>query len=415
VTGLRAEVSPAVAGTVPVRRAALAFIFVTVALDMLSLGIIAPVLPKLVLAFEGGNSASAAAICGLFGTVFSGMQFVFAPLLGALSDRFGRRPVILLSNLALAVDYVIVALAPTVAWLFVGRVLSGICGASYTPAGAYIADVTLPERRAAGFGLISAAFGFGFVVGPALGGLAGSVNPRLPFWIAAGLSLTNTLYGLLVLPESLPVERRALFQWKRANPVGALMLLRSHAHVLGLAGVAFVSAVAHEVQPSLFVLYTDYRYGWDTRTVGLVLAAVGVMSAVVGAGLVRVAVERLGERRTLLLGLAFGACGFALYGLAPTGAVFFAGVPLLALWGLAGPSGQSLMTQHVDPSEQGRLQGAISGVQGVAFMIGPVLFTAVYAAFIGTRSGWQLPGAPFLLAALLLATGFAVAWRVTRR
>ena len=193
------------------------------------------------------------------------------------------------------------------------------------------------------------------------------------------------------------------------------MLLRSHAHVLGLAGVAFVSAVAHEVQPSLFVLYTDYRYGWDTRTVGLVLAAVGVMSAVVGAGLVRVAVERLGERRTLLLGLAFGACGFALYGLAPTGAVFFAGVPLLALWGLAGPSGQSLMTQHVDPSEQGRLQGAISGVQGVAFMIGPVLFTAVYAAFIGTRSGWQLPGAPFLLAALLLATGFAVAWRVTRR
>ena len=321
VTGLQAEAAPAVAGAVPVRRAALAFIFVTVALDMLSLGIIVPVLPKLVLAFEGGDSASAAAICGLFGTVFSAMQFVFAPLLGALSDRFGRRPVILLSNLALGVDYAIVALAPTVRWLFVGRALAGICGASYTPAGAYIADVTPPERRAAGFGLISAAFGFGFVVGPALGGLAGSVNPRLPFWIAAGLSMANTLYGLLVLPESLPVERRAPFQWKRANPVGALMLLRQHAHVLGIAGVVFLAAIAHEVQPSLFVLYTDYRYGWDTRTVGLVLAAVGVLSAVVGAGLVRVVVERLGERRTLLLGLAFGACGFALYGLAPTGAV----------------------------------------------------------------------------------------------
>ena len=193
------------------------------------------------------------------------------------------------------------------------------------------------------------------------------------------------------------------------------MLLRSHAQVLGIAGVVFLAAIAHEVQPSLFVLYTDYRYAWDTRTVGLVLAALGVLSAVVGAGLVRVVVERLGERRTLLLGLAFGACGFALYGLAPTTAVFFAGVPLVALWGLAGPAAQSLMTQQVDPTEQGQLQGAISGVQGVAFMIGPVLFTAVYAVFIGTPSGWQLPGAPFLLAALLLAAGFGLAWRVTRR
>jgi MFS transporter, DHA1 family, tetracycline resistance protein len=202
--------------------------------------------------------------------------------------------------------------------------------------------------------------------------------------------------------------------WTRANPVGALVLLRQHAHVLGIAGVVFLAAIAHEVQPSLFVLYTDYRYGWDTRTVGLVLAAVGVLSALVGAGLVRVSSNAC-ERRTLLLGLAFGACGFALYGLAPSGAAFFAGVPLPALWGLAGPSAQSLMTQQVDPSEQGHLQGAISGVQGVAFMIGPVLFTAVYAAFIGGRSGWELPGAPFLLAALLLATGFALAWRVARR
>src|SRR5262249_59343348 len=192
----------------------------------------------------------------------------------------------------------------------------------------------------------------------------------------------------------------------------ALMLLRSHAQVLGIAGVVFLAAIAHEVQPSLFVLYTDYRYGWDTRTVGLVLAALGVSSAVVGAGVVGVVVERLGERRTLLLGLAFGAGGFALYGLAPTSAVFVAGVPLVALWGLAGPSAQSLMTQQVDPTEQGQLQGAISGLQGVAFMIAPVVFTAVYAACIGMRSGWQLPGAPFLLAALLLPAGFGPPWRV---
>ncbi len=400
---------------VPVRKAALAFIFVTVALDMLALGITAPVLPKLVLEFEGGNTASAAAIVGLFGTMYSGMQFVCAPLLGGLSDRFGRRPVILLSNLGLGLDYIIIALAPSVSWLLVGRVLSGICGASYTTAGAYIADVTPAERRAAGFGLISAAFGLGFVVGPALGGLAGSVDPRLPFWIAAGLCLANALYGLAILPESLPAERRAAFEWRRANPVGALLLLRGHAHVLGLAAVVFVSAVAHEVQPSIFVLYTDYRYRWDTRTVGLVLAAVGVSSAIVGAGLVRVVVDRLGERRSLLLGLAFGASGFAVYGLASTGAVFSAGIPLLALWGLAGPAAQALMTRQVGSTEQGRLQGAITGLQGVAFMIGPALFTGTFAAFIGERTDWQLPGAPFLLAALLLATSFAIAWRVAPR
>jgi len=275
--------------------------------------------------------------------------------------------------------------------------------------------VTPAERRAAGFGLISAAFGLGFVVGPALGGLAGSVDPRLPFWIAAGLCLANALYGLVILPESLPPEGRAAFDWRRANPVGALLLLRRHAQVLGLAAVAFISAVAHEVMPSTFVLYTDYRYGWDSRTVGLVLAGVGVSSAIVGAGLVRLAVDRLGERRSLLLGLAFGAIGFAVYGLAPTGAVFAVGIPLLALWGLAGPAGQALMTRRVDSTEQGRLQGAITGLQGVAFMIGPLLFTATFAAFIGERTDWHLPGAPFLLAAVLLAASFAVAWRVAGR
>jgi DHA1 family tetracycline resistance protein-like MFS transporter len=397
-----------------VRKAALAFIFVTVALDMLALGIIVPVLPKLVLAFEGGNSATAAAIYGVFGTVFAAMQFLFSPLLGVLSDRFGRRPVVLLSNLGLGLDYVVMALAPSVEWLLAGRVVSGICAATFSAAGAYIADVTPPDRRAAGFGLLSAAFGFGFVIGPAAGGLLGAANPRLPFWCAAALSLANATYGLFVLPESLPRERRAAFSWRRANPIGALSLLRQHPHVFGIAGVLFLSAVAHEVQPTMWVLYTDYRYGWDARTVGLTLAVVGILSAAVGAGLVRVVVERLGERAGLLLGLACGVAGFTVFGLAPAGVVFCAAIPVVALWGVAGPAAQAIMTRHVDPSQQGQLQGALSGLQGVAFMIGPGMFTVAFAAAITGSRNWQLPGAPFFLAAAILAAGLVQAWRVTR-
>ena len=394
------------------RRGAVAFIFVTVVLDMLALGIIVPVLPKLVLAFEGGDSAHAATIYGLFGTIFAAMQFLFAPLLGALSDRFGRRPVVLLSNFGLGIDYIVMALAPSVAWLLVGRVVSGICGASYTTAGAYIADVTPPEKRAASFGLMSAAFGVGFVVGPAVGGLVGSIDPRLPFWVAAAMSLANALYGLVILPESLPLERRAPFEWRRANPVGSLHLLRGHAAVLGLAAMWFLSDVAHEVMPSTFVLYTDHRYAWDARTVGLSLAAVGLSSAVVGAGLVGRVVARLGERRSLLVGQGFGAAGFAVAGLATTGVLFCTSIPILAMWGLWRPAAQAVMTSRVDPTEQGRLQGALAGLQGIAFMIGPVLFTFTFAMAI--RGGWSLPGAPFLLAALMVAVALGVGWRATR-
>ena len=397
------------------RRAALAFIFVTVVLDMLALGIIVPVLPMLVLHFEGGDSASAATIFGVFSTVFAAMQFLFSPLLGALSDRFGRRPVILISNLGLGLDYIVMALAPSVGWLLIGRTISGICAATFSTASAYIADVTPVEKRAAGYGMLSAAFGLGFVIGPAVGGLLGSVDPRLPFWGAAALSVTNATYGLFILPESLPAERRAGFQWQRANPVGALLLLRRHAQVFGLAGVVFLSAVAHEVQPTMWVLYTDYRYHWDARTVGLTLAIVGILSAVVGGGLVRVVVSRLGERNSLLLGLLFGVAGFTAFGLAPVGALFCAAIPLVSLWGLSGPATQALMTRHVDPSEQGRLQGAVSGLQGVAFMIGPGLFTGTFAAAIGNHPDWHLSGAPFFLAALILAMSLAVAWRVAGR
>jgi DHA1 family tetracycline resistance protein-like MFS transporter len=394
------------------RKAALAFIFVTVVLDMLALGLTVPVLPKLVLGFAGGDSARAAHVVGLFGTLFAAMQFLFAPLLGAISDRFGRRPAILLSNFALGADYVLMALAPAVSWLFVGRAISGICAASFSIPSAYIADVTPPEKRAAGFGFLGAAFGLGFVIGPAFGGLLGSIDTRLPFWVAAGLSLANACYGLFVLPESLPPEKRAAFRWSRANPVGSFGMLRKHPLVLGVAAVAFFSYLSHEVLPSMWVLYTDYRYHWSNRMVGLTLALVGVFSALVQGGLVRSGVAKMGERKALLFGLACGALGFAIYGLAPVSAWFFLGIPFGALWGFSGPSAQALMSQRVDPSEQGRLQGALAGVRGITGMIGPTLFTSAFAWSL--RSARPQPGLPFLLAAGLLAVAAIIAAIVTR-
>ncbi|MBL8836539.1 MAG: TCR/Tet family MFS transporter [Alphaproteobacteria bacterium] len=398
----------------PPRRAATAFIFVTVLLDMLAIGLVIPVLPRLIVEFLGGDTPRAAEIFGLFGTAWAFMQFIFSPVLGALSDRFGRRPVILLSNLGLGLDYVVMALAPTLGWLLVGRVLSGITAASVATAFAYIADVTPAERRAAAFGMIGAAFGVGFVLGPALGGLLGGIDLRLPFWAAAGMSLLNFLYGLFVLPESLPKARRAPFAWRRANPVGALALLRGHPGLLGLAGAGFLGQLAHVVLPSVSVLYMTHRYGWSETTVGLALAAVGVASMVVQGGLVGPLVARLGERTALLFGLAAGAAGFTVYGLAPTGAWFVAGIPVMALWGIASPAVQGLMSRRVGPEAQGRLQGANSSLQGIAGLIGPGLFTLTFAFFIEGHGGWTLPGAPFLLAAVLLAGAGAVAWRATR-
>lgn len=396
-------------GEVP-GRAAFIFIFITVALDMLALGIIVPVLPRLIVEFEAGDVAGAAAVVGVFGTVWAAMQVVGSPLLGALSDRFGRRRIILLSNLGLGLDYMLMAVAPTLQWLFVGRAISGFTSASFSTAAAYIADVTPPERRAAQFGMLGAAFGLGFVVGPAVGGLLGEVSLRLPFWVAGGLSLANALYGLLILPESLPASRRAPFSWRRASPLGSLRLLGSHPELVGLAAATLLYFVAHEVLPSVTVLYLDYRYGWGEAAVGLVLAAVGVCSAVVSAALVGPAVARLGERRALLTGLACGTAGFAVYGLAPSGALFMAGVPLAALWGLSGPAMQALMSRHIGPSEQGQLQGALSSMRGLTGMLGPLLFTQIFAAAIDPDSGVRSPGAPFLLAALLTlgALGLAV-------
>ena len=393
-------------------RAAFVFIFITVLLDMLALGIVIPVLPKLVVDFLFGDTAGAAEIYGVFGTAWALMQFIFSPVHGALSDRFGRRPLILISNFGLALDYVLMALAPNLWWLFVGRVLSGITSASIATAYAYVADVTPAHRRSARFGMLGVAFGAGFVLGPALGGLAGTVDPRLPFWIAAALGLANTLYGVFVLPESLPRELRARFEWRRANPLGSLALLRSQPRLTGLATVHFLGQLAHASLPNIGVLYMMHRYGWDERTVGFTMAGVGVCAMVVQGALIGPTVARLGERATLIAGLVFGAAGFAVFGLAATGIVFWAGIPLLALWGFASPAALGLMSRLVGPAEQGRLQGANSSIMGIANLLGPGLFAQTLAFSIAGGSG-HLPGAAFLLAALILVLATIIGWRTT--
>jgi DHA1 family tetracycline resistance protein-like MFS transporter len=394
-----------------VRGAAVAFIFVTILLDMLALGLILPILPRLVESFVDNDTARAARIFGLFGTAWALMQFFFSPVLGALSDRFGRRPVVLLSNLGLALDYVLMALAPSLTWLFIGRVISGITSASVSTAFAYIADMTPPDRRAAVFGKIGVAFGAGFILGPALGGLLGGMDPRLPFWVAAGLSFANTLYGLLILPESLPKERRSPFRWKSANPIGALHLLRSDRVLTGLSVVHFIAQLAHVVLPSTFVLYASYRYGWDSRTVGLTLAMVGICAMAVQGAAIGPMVRRFGERRALLLGLGSGAAGFLIFGAAPSGPLFWLGIPVMALWGVAGAATQSLTTRLVTPEQQGQLQGATSSVQSVSQLLGPFLFTLTFAYFIGAQAPVMLPGAPFLLASVLLLLALLIAAR----
>jgi MFS transporter, DHA1 family, tetracycline resistance protein len=397
------------------RGAAVAFIFVTILLDMFALGMIMPILPKLVESFVDNDTASAARIFGLFGTAWALMQFFSSPILGALSDRFGRRPVVLLSNFGLGLDYVLMALAPSLTWLFIGRVISGITSASISTAFAYIADVTPPERRAAVFGKIGAAFGAGFILGPAIGGLLGGMDPRLPFWVAAALSFANTLYGWLVLPESLPRDRRSPFRWKHANPLGSLKLLRSDRTLAGLSVVNFIAQLAHVVLPSTFVLYATYRYGWDAKTVGLTLAMVGICAmAVQGAGIGPI-VKRFGERRTLLLGLGCGVVGFLIFGTAPSGHLFWLGIPVMALWGVAGAALQALTTQLVAPDQQGQLQGASASVQSLSQLVGPFVFTLTFAHFIGAEAPVRLPGAPFLLASALLVLALVIAARTLSR
>lgn len=389
------------------RNAAIAFILVTALLDVMSMGIIIPVLPQLIESLSG-SIAAAGLWNGLFVALWAGMQFLCSPVIGSLSDRFGRRPVILVSVCGLALDYVLMAVAPNLWWLALGRIFAGVTSSSFTSVFAYMADITPPEDRARGYGLIGAAFSAGFVAGPLVGGMLGEVSLRAPFWAAAALSGLAFLYGLLILPESLPIEKRMAFSWRRANPFGALKLLRSHPELSGLAIVNFLLYFAHHLFSAVFVLYAGERYGWGAWQVGTLLAMVGLLDMIVQGVLVGPVVKRLGDRTTMVIGLSFGAIGVAAMGLAPTGWRFVAAMFPNALWGLAMPTIQSLMTRRVSESEQGQLQGANNSVGSIAGIASPLFFGAVYSASVGGAPFFPFIGTAFLMAAAVLAGAAAI-------
>jgi DHA1 family tetracycline resistance protein-like MFS transporter len=407
--------APTPAQAPPARRAALAFIFVTILVDVLAFGLIIPVLPQLLKKISGGVLADATVWHGLFATGFMVMQFFFSPIQGALSDRFGRRPVILVSNAGLALDFLIMAMANTLPLLFIARLLSGATSASFSTANAYVADVTPPEKRAAAFGRLGMAFGIGFTVAPVMGAWLGTIDLHLPFWVAAGLCAANFCYGWFVLPESLPLDQRTPFSWRRANPLASLKLLRAHPELLGLAGVSFLMAMAHLVYPTTFVLFADYRFGWGLDMVGWTLLGVGVLTIIVQGGLIGRISRALGNRRTLLLGAAAGSLGFAGYALAPTGTWFWAAMPIAALWAIANPAAQAIMTSRVSAGEQGRLQGAIGSLNSIAGILGPTLFTQTLAAVAVNEVQGPLAGATFWLASGLVTLAGLLAWRITTR
>jgi DHA1 family tetracycline resistance protein-like MFS transporter len=407
--------SPAAPVGRPVRQAAFGFIFATALMNAISFGIMIPVLPNLIKQFTGGDFASASLTNVLFATVWGLMQFFCGPVLGLLSDRIGRRPVLLISLFGLAVDFLFMALAPSLAWLFIGRVINGMTAASFSTAGAYVADVTPPEQRAKSFGWLGSAFSCGFLVGPALGGLLAQHSLRLPFFFAAGLTALNWLYGLLVLPESLVPERRiARFDWRRANPAGSLKFLSAHSELLDLAFINFLFYLAQNVLPSIFVLYAGYRYHWTPLVMGLTLMGTGALGVATQVLLVGPVVSRIGERNTLLLGACGGAIGFALYGFAPTGWIYLASAPVFALMNLMQPGLQGLMTRRVGPTEQGQLQGANQSLQGIASIIGPLVFGTLFAWAVRHDATLHMPGLPIYLASSLLAIAFVFGLRVHR-
>jgi DHA1 family tetracycline resistance protein-like MFS transporter len=384
-------------------RAAVAFIFITVLLDIMALGMVAPVLPKLVTEFLQQNTTWAAVTYGLFNAAFALLQFLFSPVVGSLSDRFGRRPLILASNLGLGLSYALMAWAPTLSLLFIGRAISGITGASFGTASAYIADTTPIDKRAGAFGILGAAFGLGFILGPAIGGYLGEYSSRLPLWVAGGFSLANAVYGFFVLPESLPSNLRTNFRWRRANPVGALKLLRRHPDLMALAAILFLSTLSQVSLPSTVTLYAMFRYHWTPHSVGVTLALVGVAMVLVQAGVVGRVVKRFGNRATLIAGLCFGAAGLCYAGLAPSGSIFIWGIPIIALWSIFGAACQTFMSHHVTASEQGQLQGANASLTGIAELIGPLIFPFTFAYFVSPGHSVAASGAPFELAGGLLA------------
>ncbi|WP_068876719.1 MULTISPECIES: TCR/Tet family MFS transporter [unclassified Phenylobacterium] len=403
------------AGAAAGRQASFRFIFALALMNSLSFGIMIPILPNLIKEFTGGDTAAASEWNVLFATTWGLMQFFCGPILGLMADRWGRRPVLLISLFGLGVDFLFMAFAPTLWWLFVGRVLNGLTAASFSTANAYLADVTPPQDRAKVFGWMSSAFSFGFIFGPAFGGWLGEVDLRLPFLAAAAITLLNFLYGLFVLPESLPAEKRATaFDWRKANPLGSLRLLRAHVGLLPLAGVGFLFQLAHMVLPSIFVLYAGYRYGWSTGVLGMTFIATGVAGVIVQTLLIGPVVKRIGERNAVLLGAASGMLGFIWYGWAPTGPLYLAAVPVFAFIGFLMPGLQGLMTRRVGPHEQGQLQGANQSLQGMAAIFGPLIFGEVFAWSI-RHEDFHVPGLAIYLAAGMLALAFMLAFATARQ
>ena len=397
------------------RKPAITFVFITLVLDILGIGLIIPILPKLIEEMQGKGLDTAAYTFGVLFALYSLMQFLFAPLLGSLSDRYGRRPVILISLFGSGIDYFFLAFAPTIGWFFIARMISGITGANFAPASAYIADVSPPEKRAANFGLIGAAFGLGFVIGPAIGGVLGEIDLRLPFIAAACLTLVNWLYGVFVLPESLKPGNRRAFSWKRANPIKSLLELRRYPMVFGLAGSHFLANLAHQVLPASWVLYTGYRYGWSASDVGWSLALVGVMSAIVQGGLSRVIIPKIGEKRAAALGFSISAICYVLYGLAPQGWMVLVIIVFGSIGGLAGPALQGLISRSVGDNEQGSIQGSLTSLSSIANIIGMIAATSLFGYFVGKNAPFVLPGAPFFFGAIVIVLGLLLALRSYRK
>jgi DHA1 family tetracycline resistance protein-like MFS transporter len=390
------------------RAAAFGFIFAATLINAVSFGIMIPILPNLIKQMTGGDTATASEWNVLFSTTWGLMQFLAGPILGMLSDRYGRRPVLLISIFGLFVDFMFMALAPTLAWLYLGRIFNGMTAASFSTANAYVADITAPEQRARNFGIMGSAFGFGFIIGPSIGGLLGEVSLRLPFMVAAGLCLINGLYGLLILPESLAADRRATsLDWRRANPVGAFAFLRERRELLGLASVGFLFQLAYTVLPSIFVLYTGYRYHWTPAILGFTFMATGASMFLVGP-----VVKRIGERGAVLLGATFGACGFLIYAMAASPWLYVMAIPIFAGVGLLQPGLMGLMSRRVDPRHQGQLQGANQCLQGIAAFLGPPLFGLTFAWSIRHDTSLHLPGLAILISVALLVAAFALSVRV---
>ncbi len=399
----------------PPSRHALTFIFITVLIDTIGFGIVIPVLPELIMELTGKPVNEAARIGGWLAFAYAITQFGCGPLAGNLSDRFGRRPVLIASLLAFAVDYALMGFAPTLALLFVGRIIAGVTGASYTTAYAYIADISPPEKRAQNFGLMGMAFGFGFILGPAIGGLVGEhFGTRAPFFIAGGLALLNAAYGWLVLPESLPPERRRKFDIRRANPVGTLLQLKRYQPVvLGLAAAMFAWQLGHQSLQGTWNFYTIYRFEWSPGMIGASLAAVGVTAAIVQGGLVRIIIPKIGEYRAVQYGLMSGLASFVIYAAATEGWMVYVGILVGALSGLAYPSMNALMSQRVEPDAQGELQGAVASLLSLSTIIGPPLMTQLFSYFTSAKAPLHVPGAAFLLAAVLTLVSLLLFRRAT--